>query len=97
MNNKNNNPEWGNMPGNRPGRSEHGLGNTENVGNKQQGGGGGYDAGREQQEVNKERQEMHKERDPKKINIEEPERHTGKEADPGKESPQPGKPGIGKK
>jgi hypothetical protein len=80
--------------GSNYGNESRGLGS---VGNKQQGGGGGYDAGREQQEINKEREEMHKERDPKKVNVEEPEKHSGNEGNPGKETPQPGTPGLGKK
>lgn len=92
MNSKINSSDWSNKNlnvSNTPGNMQ-----DTNMGSKQKGGGGhGYDVEREQSEVNKEREEMHQERDPKKINIEEPQRHPGTESDPGRETPQPGKPG----
>lgn len=50
------------------------------------GGGSGYDAGREQQEINKEQEEMHQERDPNELNVERTQTPQP-EVDPARENP----------
>lgn len=71
------------------------LGSTSDkpeAGTQQGGGAGGYDAGREQQEVNKEREDMNSERNLDDVDVERPNTSPDTQEQP---TPQPGKPSPG--